>query len=51
MTRIGFIKCYADYYRDDLTVEVIFFGQGTQGGNVVPNLEATAPADTMKPKL
>jgi pyruvate dehydrogenase phosphatase len=29
-------------FRDDLTVEVIFFGEGEATGNVVINEEATA---------
>ncbi|KAF2745597.1 protein serine/threonine phosphatase 2C [Sporormia fimetaria CBS 119925] len=36
-------------YRDDLTVEVIFFGNGEATGNVTLNLEASAP--TPEPKL
>jgi pyruvate dehydrogenase phosphatase len=36
--------------RDDLTVEVIFFGNGNKSGNVTLNKEATAPLD-VKPKL
>ncbi|AEO61764.1 hypothetical protein MYCTH_2312310 [Thermothelomyces thermophilus ATCC 42464] len=31
-------------YRDDLTVQVIFFGNGERTGEVVVNLDATAPA-------
>ena len=34
---------YSRRYRDDLTVEVIFFGEGTGGGEVALNKEATAP--------
>jgi pyruvate dehydrogenase phosphatase len=30
--------------RDDLTVEVIFFGEGEATGNVTMNMEATASA-------
>ena len=33
---------YSRRYRDDLTVEVIFFGEGEEGGAVVVNREATA---------
>ena len=29
-------------YRDDLTVEVIFFGEGDRSGNVVVNEPATS---------
>ena len=39
---------YARRYRDDLTVQVIFFGQGSKDGDVVENTEASAP---IKPKL
>lgn len=35
---------------DDLTVQVIFFGNGDKTGEVTLNLEATAD-DTPKPKL
>ncbi|KAK4101025.1 protein serine/threonine phosphatase 2C [Parathielavia hyrcaniae] len=38
-------------YRDDLTVQVIFFGNGERTGEVVVNLDATAPAKTPKAKL
>ncbi|KAF2185406.1 protein serine/threonine phosphatase 2C [Zopfia rhizophila CBS 207.26] len=38
-------------YRDDLTVEVIFFGEGSVTGNVTLNKEASAPAPEVKPKL
>ncbi|KAI5466937.1 phosphatase 2C-like domain-containing protein [Mariannaea sp. PMI_226] len=37
-------------YRDDLTVQVIFFGQGEKKGEVTLNLEASAP-EGLKPKL
>ncbi|KAH8803284.1 phosphatase 2C-like domain-containing protein [Xylogone sp. PMI_703] len=37
--------------RDDLTVEVIFFGNGEKGGDVVLNKEASAAAGDAKPKL
>lgn len=33
---------YSRRYRDDLTVEVIFFGEGENTGNVAINSEATA---------
>ena len=35
---------YSRRYRDDLTVEVIFFGDATGDGNVVQNREASADA-------
>ncbi|KAL2136704.1 hypothetical protein VTI74DRAFT_2115 [Chaetomium olivicolor] len=38
-------------YRDDLTVQVIFFGNGERTGEVVVNLEATAPGREVKAKL
>lgn len=38
-------------YRDDLTVEVIFFGEGSVTGNVTLNKEASAPVPEVKPKL
>ncbi|PHH89794.1 hypothetical protein CDD83_5255 [Cordyceps sp. RAO-2017] len=38
-------------YRDDLTVQVIFFGNGEKTGEVTLNLEATAEADAPRPKL
>jgi len=39
--------------RDDLTVEVIFFGEGEATGNVVINKEATAVSSNgeLKAKL
>lgn len=37
--------------RDDLTVEVIFFGESDQSGNVVLNPEASASDKAMKAKL
>jgi pyruvate dehydrogenase phosphatase len=37
--------------RDDLTVQVIFFGSGPSGGDVVPNLEASNSMANGKPKL
>ena len=37
--------------RDDLTVEVIFFGEGTANGSVVLNKEASAPAHEPKARL
>lgn len=36
---------------DDLTVEVIFFGEGERTGTVVQNAEATAPNRGRKSKL
>lgn len=42
---------HADWLlRDDLTVEVIFFGNGEKSGDVVVNKDASATSDT-KPKL
>ncbi|EEY19116.1 phosphatase [Verticillium alfalfae VaMs.102] len=38
-------------YSDDLTVQVIFFGNGSKTGEVVANLEATAPEEPVKAKL
>ncbi|KAI4700086.1 hypothetical protein J4E81_004122 [Alternaria sp. BMP 2799] len=38
-------------YRDDLTVEVIFFGEGAGTGNVTRNQEASAAEPEVKPKL
>ncbi|XP_044724596.1 protein phosphatase 2C domain-containing protein [Hirsutella rhossiliensis] len=38
-------------YRDDLTVQVIFFGNGERTGEVTLNLEATAEQDAPKAKL
>ncbi|KAI9759974.1 MAG: hypothetical protein M1835_000265 [Candelina submexicana] len=38
-------------YRDDLTVEVIFFGEGDNSGNVVLNNEASASGAEAKAKL
>jgi len=35
---------YSRRYRDDLTVEVIFFGEGDKSGNVLRNEEASASA-------
>ena len=43
---------YSRRYRDDLTVEVIFFGEGPTTGDVVQNREASASLDTaVKAKL
>ncbi|PGH27544.1 hypothetical protein AJ80_00785 [Polytolypa hystricis UAMH7299] len=42
---------YSRRYRDDLTVEVIFFGEGENNGKVEINDEATAPISDTKPKL
>jgi pyruvate dehydrogenase phosphatase len=36
---------------DDLTVEVIFFGNGDKSGDVVLNKEASASAQDAKAKL
>jgi pyruvate dehydrogenase phosphatase len=38
-------------YRDDLTVEVIFFGEDNANGNVTLNEEASAPTREVKSKL
>ncbi|KAL3418047.1 protein phosphatase 2c [Phlyctema vagabunda] len=42
---------YSRRYRDDLTVEVIFFGNGDKNGDVVVNKEASAVANDVKAKL
>ncbi|KEF52677.1 uncharacterized protein A1O9_11094 [Exophiala aquamarina CBS 119918] len=43
---------YSRRYRDDLTVEVIFFGEGESTGAVVVNLDASAPTQVeVKAKL
>ncbi|OCL08015.1 protein serine/threonine phosphatase 2C [Glonium stellatum] len=42
---------YSRRYRDDLTVEVIFFGEGNTTGSVTLNPEASAPIPDMKAKL
>ncbi|PGH07815.1 hypothetical protein GX51_01525 [Blastomyces parvus] len=42
---------YSRRYRDDLTVEVIFFGEGPDSGDVTLNTEASANASESKPKL
>ncbi|OAA64423.1 protein phosphatase 2c [Niveomyces insectorum RCEF 264] len=38
-------------YRDDLTVQVIFFGNGNPSGGVALNQEATGPGASIKAKL
>ena len=38
-------------HRDDLTVEVIFFGNSDKSGDVVVNKEASASAKEIKAKL
>jgi pyruvate dehydrogenase phosphatase len=38
-------------FSDDLTVEVIFFGDGEATGTVKLNKEASAAAQDIKPKL
>jgi pyruvate dehydrogenase phosphatase len=38
-------------FRDDLTVEVIFFGEGAATGTVTLNQEASAPTPEVKAKL
>ncbi|KAK3946321.1 protein serine/threonine phosphatase 2C [Diplogelasinospora grovesii] len=43
---------YSRRYRDDLTVQVIFFGYGEKTGEILVNQEATADAKAViKPKL
>jgi len=42
---------YSRRYRDDLTVEVIFFGEGDNNGNVSINTEASASNHRAQPKL
>ncbi|KAJ6079848.1 hypothetical protein N7467_009601 [Penicillium canescens] len=42
---------YSRRYRDDVTVEVIFFGQGPDSRTVEVNQEATAPEEPAKSKL
>ncbi|EOO04294.1 putative protein phosphatase 2c protein [Phaeoacremonium minimum UCRPA7] len=42
---------YSRRYRDDLTVQVIFFGHGDKTGEVVVNKDATAPPKPIKAKL
>ncbi|MCJ1253038.1 hypothetical protein MMC24_000845 [Lignoscripta atroalba] len=42
---------YARRYRDDLTVEVIFFGEGDKSGNVVQNPDASASTADFRAKL
>jgi len=44
---------YSRRYRDDLTVEVIFFGEGPEGGKIEVNKEGSASAsvDNVKPRL
>ncbi|KAM3072502.1 [Pyruvate dehydrogenase [acetyl-transferring]]-phosphatase 1, mitochondrial [Clarireedia jacksonii] len=42
---------YSRRYRDDLTVEVIFFGNGEKSGDVVVNKEASASASNVQAKL
>jgi len=42
---------YSRRYRDDLTVEVIFFGESDKSGDVVLNKEASASAGDVKAKL
>ena len=45
------IEDFADVCRDDLTVQVIFFGEGDKSGDVLLNSEASAPSLGVKPKL
>jgi pyruvate dehydrogenase phosphatase len=42
---------YSRRYRDDLTVEVIFFGEGENTGSVTLNVEASAQPSEAKAKL
>ncbi|EED23840.1 protein phophatase 2C family protein [Talaromyces stipitatus ATCC 10500] len=42
---------YSRRYRDDITVEVIFFGESIDDGSVTINKEATASAESAKPRL
>ncbi|KAI9756236.1 MAG: hypothetical protein M1815_003960 [Lichina confinis] len=42
---------YSRKYRDDLTVQVIFFGEGDRSGNVTLNAEASAQTEQLKAKL
>ncbi|KAF4625021.1 hypothetical protein G7Y89_g13148 [Cudoniella acicularis] len=42
---------YSRRYRDDLTVEVIFFGNSDKSGDVMINKEASASAKDVKAKL
>jgi len=42
---------YSRRYRDDLTVQVIFFGYSEKTGEVVANKDATGPANNIKAKL
>lgn len=42
---------YSRRYRDDLTVQVVFFGDQAVQGNVMRNEEASAPLEKTKPKL
>ncbi|GBF62726.1 pyruvate dehydrogenase (acetyl-transferring) phosphatase [Trichophyton mentagrophytes] len=42
---------YARRYRDDLTVEVIFFGEGENNGSVSVNQDASASVNKIPPKL
>jgi pyruvate dehydrogenase phosphatase len=37
--------------RDDLTVEVIFFGNSDKSGDIMVNREASASVKDVKPKL
>ncbi|KAG8527938.1 uncharacterized protein KY384_006854 [Bacidia gigantensis] len=49
---LSLISPYSRRYRDDLTVEVIFFGEGGEKtGNVVLNPEASNPGAGLKAKL
>ena len=43
--------CSVNTYRDDLTVEVIFFGEGNNTGNIILNQEASATSPQPKAKL
>lgn len=50
MEMVNLVLTYGIHTRDDLTVEVIFFGEGEPAGDVVANVDASAPS-TAKPKL
>ena len=39
------------FFSDDLTVQVIFFGNGEKTGEVSLNLDASAPEPELKAKL
>ena len=52
MLRISIFICTVLIFdRDDLTVQVIFFGEGDKTGDVALNPEASNPGLGSKPKL